>query len=154
MVRAGTQVSPQHALVAQGLKRCTTCGEVKKLGEFFKHRSAVGGVDSNCKLCVRLDTRARSYKRLYGITPEEYNALLKKQKGVCAICEQPPRSLPSRTIPGDVTATARLHVDHDHDTGAVRALLCTSCNRGIGLLKHDIALLQAAIEYLRQPRLF
>ncbi len=86
-----------------------------------------------------LDGRLR-YK--YGITREEYLALLASQAGVCAICREPE------------TATNRgkpilLAVDHDHVTGAVRALLCGRCNTGIGSFRDKPELLAAAIAYLQ-----
>lgn len=72
----------------------------------------------------------------YGITFQEYDALLTKQNGTCAICRLP-------------CATGRkLCIDHDHKTGKVRGLLCRTCNSGIGLLKEDIDTLKRAVQYL------
>lgn len=80
-------------------------------------------------------------KRRYGVTIDQYYDLLDSQRGVCGICEKPE----SNEIGGKVLALA---VDHDHDTGAVRALLCSNCNRALGLFKDDPALLDAAKAYL------
>lgn len=80
-------------------------------------------------------------KRLYGVTLDWYKEQQAKQSGVCAICNKPETSV----IRGK---TLSLAVDHCHDTGKVRALLCNSCNQGIGMLKHDRDLLQKAIAYL------
>lgn len=63
-------------------------------------------------------------KRNYGITLEEYNGLLKKQNGGCAICGAKPK-------------TRSLNVDHNHKTMWVRGLLCHLCNRALGQLKAD-----------------
>jgi hypothetical protein len=82
-------------------------------------------------------TDRRSYlKRRFGITPEDYDAMLDRQGGVCAICKREPRT--------DIS----LHVDHDHSTGAVRGLLCFDCNAGIGKFREDVGVLSAAIVYL------
>lgn len=67
--------------------------------------------------------RRYNYRYRYGITVEQYERQLRRQKGVCAICSQPPP-------PGK-----RLHVDHDHGSGQVRELLCINCNRGIGIME-------------------
>jgi hypothetical protein len=80
-------------------------------------------------------------KKHYGVTLDWYNEQLAKQGGNCAICRKPEAAL----IKGKQVALA---VDHCHDTGTVRGLLCMSCNRAIGLLRHDAGLLKAAIEYL------
>jgi len=63
------------------------------------------------------------------------------QDGLCAICADPPN-------PNGIKAGSRLHVDHCHATGRVRALLCNSCNRGIGYFRDDPARLRAALAYL------
>ncbi len=76
---------------------------------------------------------ARWFTR-YGITRDDFYALLAAQQGVCAIC-------------GGVESQ-RLHVDHDHTTGAVRGLLCGPCNRGLGSFRDNPRSLQAAVTYL------
>jgi hypothetical protein len=80
-------------------------------------------------------------KRHYGVTLEWYEAKLKEQNGVCAICKRPE----DKSIGGKVLSLA---VDHCHDSKDVRGLLCQVCNRGIGFLQHDINILKAAIAYL------
>ncbi len=90
------------------------------------------------------DNHKRAWRRWYlkdkyGITPERYDAMLERQGGLCAICEQPPQ----KTL---------LHVDHDHDTGRVRGLLCFSCNVALGYLKHDLDRLASAMTYLGAHR--
>ena len=80
-------------------------------------------------------------QRRFGITPERYSELLKLQNGTCAICKQPETA----TRLGKVKALA---VDHCHQSGAVRGLLCADCNMGIGKLKDDPLVLQSAIQYL------
>lgn len=78
----------------------------------------------------------------YGIGLDAYNALLAKQDGVCKICGNP------ETRKNKHTGTCRLHVDHCHETGNIRGLLCQKCNFGLGVFKDDIGLLQEAIKYL------
>jgi len=74
-------------------------------------------------------------KKKYGLTLAEYNQIHERQQGACAICLK--SLLPGLT-----------HVDHDHNTGRVRGLLCRRCNRAIGLLYDDLLILRHAIEYL------
>jgi hypothetical protein len=75
--------------------------------------------------------------RKYGITIADYEQMLAEQYGGCAICGRPE--------PED----GSLHVDHDHDTGAVRGLLCFPCNQAIGAFAEDLELLSSALTYLR-----
>ncbi|MFD6554575.1 endonuclease VII domain-containing protein [Streptomyces sp. NPDC058398] len=84
-------------------------------------------------------------KKLYGLTLDEYAAMLARQDGRCAICGSPPD-------PDGVKAASRLHVDHDHATGAVRELLCNRCNMGVGYFRDDPDLLRAAAEYIERHR--
>jgi hypothetical protein len=76
--------------------------------------------------------------RKYKITLEEYDRMFESQSGVCAICGKVEQSRVS------------LAVDHDHKTGAVRQLLCTKCNKGLGHFDDDIELFQKAIEYIKK----
>ena len=69
----------------------------------------------------------------------DYNALLEKQGGTCAICLAVPEG-------------RQHHIDHDHESGMIRGLLCGPCNMALGLFKDDIVRLEAAIKYLNQSR--
>jgi hypothetical protein len=84
----------------------------------------------------RIADRKSHLKRKYGLTIEQYDAMLAAQAGGCAICGEPPRD--------DI----ELHVDHDHTTGAVRGLLCFRCNNAIGDLREATELFEAAAAYL------
>lgn len=77
-------------------------------------------------------------KKNYGIGFFEYDAMFKKQNGLCAICDAPPPNHHKK----------RLNIDHCHTSGRVRGLLCDACNRGIGLLKDSPDLMLKAISYL------
>jgi hypothetical protein len=82
--------------------------------------------------------RDANLKALYGIRLVEYERILERQAGVCAICGRPPRG------------TRPLDVDHDHRTGRVRGLLCGNCNRAVGLLDEDPELFDKAKAYILQ----
>ena len=79
----------------------------------------------------------------FGMTKPEYDAMLAKQNGVCAICGEAPRDVDPRS-----GKKRRLAVDHDHATGNNRGLLCRACNVGIGHFHDDIQRMRAAIAYL------
>lgn len=80
--------------------------------------------------------RRAKLKKKYGISTEQYDEMLRRQQGVCAVC-------------GEVNPDGRrLAVDHEHETGQVRGLLCTMCNRGIGSMRDDPERLRAAAAYL------
>lgn len=80
--------------------------------------------------------------RRYNLTKEEYGKLFNEQKGCCAICEKPQSELTGRI--------KHLGIDHNHQTGKVRGLLCDVCNRGIGYLRDDIVLITKALNYLKK----
>lgn len=84
----------------------------------------------------------RALLKRYGLTPEGYEALFEAQSGLCAIC---------RRDDGQ-TKHGMLHVDHDHDSGRVRGLLCSTCNTGIGHLGDDIERVKLALAYLEKHR--
>lgn len=141
------------------MRTCTSCGETKELGQFWRDRSKKHGYAARCKPCKaaiynrmrkergydrlryqrnKAAERERHLVRKYGITQADYEQMFKAQGGRCAVCRKPQ----SRSF----------DVDHDHTTGAVRGLLCTSCNRMIGHAGDSPAKLEAAAIYLRnQP---
>lgn len=80
-------------------------------------------------------------KRLYGVDGARYAEMLAVQDGGCAICHAPPN-------PEGKASTQTLCVDHDHETGAVRGLLCHRCNKSLGGLP-TVVLLESAIRYLK-----
>lgn len=86
-------------------------------------------------------------RRRFGITGDQYAAMMKLQNGCCAICQEPERSINSNN-----GKLKELAVDHDHDTGEVRGLLCTACNRTLGYAQEDETILDRAISYLRFHR--
>lgn len=75
-------------------------------------------------------------RRRYGLTVEIYKQMLEQQHYVCAICNRE-------------DSLGNLSVDHDHETGKVRALLCRECNSGLGKFDDDAELLERAARYVR-----
>ncbi len=121
---------------------CSNCGATAT-------RIVVPGPQKmTCDECLRAASNARSrakwregyLRRTYGISIERYEEMVAKQRGCCAIC--------GTSDPGG--RHGDFVVDHDHHTGAVRSLLCSNCNAGIGLLGEDITVMTSAISYLRR----
>jgi hypothetical protein len=119
---------------------------VKPLEEFARTTASRSGRATYCLPCHNArgkasrdkvgGTRRYHLARRYGISAEEADVMLQAQGGVCAIC----RSAPAE------------HVDHDHRTGRVRALLCFNCNGGLGQFKDDPERLRAAADYVERHR--
>ena len=136
--------------VHEGIRTCSDCGQDKPHTEFDKKVVKNGRIyrASFCRPCRNVRRRSNydpdhntnsMMQKNYGITLADYDRMVEKQDGKCAICESTePRS-----------NGARFAIDHDHKTGKVRGLLCGLCNTAIGKFKDDVALLQSAIEYLR-----
>ena len=133
-------------------KLCPDCGETKPLDEFYDDKSKSNGKRSYCKPCgyaravayreanrekYAETQRRNSLKRRYGITVEQYDEMLAEQDGKCACC--------GTTEPG---GHGGFHVDHCHDTGEVRGLLCHSCNAAIGGLGDNLEGVWNAMLYL------
>jgi hypothetical protein len=114
---------------------CPKCKKRKRATAFYQRdRAEVKGYPGDllfvvcieCKRATRTEAQiwntvagAQRYSR-YGLDEEAYNTLITKQKNLCALCSSPP------------TEGKRLAIDHDHKTGRVRGLLCTSCNIALG----------------------
>jgi len=138
-------------------KRCSRCQRNKLVKYFGPNQAKNDGLDPYCRRCRRQygaayarDRRANpefkqtfrgyEFKKKYDITIDDYNDLLEKQKGGCAIC-------------GSEIADncgGHLQVDHCHKWGHVRGLLCAPCNRGLAAFDDNIFLLDKSIKYLRR----
>lgn len=138
----GREVRPPRR-VPLGHRYCPDCEAVKPLAEFPRNRSGFGGHGGYCEPChnrrgreakQRLYGGNRQYHliRRYGIGQEEFDELLAEQGGVCAICG----------------AESPEHVDHDHETGYIRGILCFNCNGGLGQFRDNETYLRHAIGYL------
>ena len=144
------------------LKKCKACSIEKPIEEYhISHQGKTGPIyKSKCKICIReyhreeyhnlTDVKKRerrnkntcnnaeyrqSYrlKSRYGLTTEDFSAMIVEQQNKCKICKcdmDPPQ------------------VDHSHNTGKVRALLCRPCNTSLGLLKENPQTLRNMITYI------
>ena len=127
--------------------RCATCDEEKPLEEFPSWLNPERARAPRCKACHYARNKAGIQRRWgntrhyhlmqkYGVSEAEVEAMKAIQGGLCPICK---------------TRSAE-HVDHDHATGRVRAILCELCNGFLGAFDDDPRLISAAIDYLEKSR--
>jgi hypothetical protein len=125
-----------------GYATCSKCGQTKP-AEKFARREDGSLRRLYCYDCKYQQDRRSSmnnkYVYKYGITLGRFEEMVVEQNGLCAICQ---------TTPVGAGKNAKLHVDHDHKTGKVRALLCSGCNSGLGYFQDNTELVLAAYEYL------
>lgn len=119
--------------------RCINCRKADKLTANLSEEERLARNKRQLERYHQNPVQARNTMLLYkyGITAEEYDVMLAQQGGVCAICKAPP-------------TTRRLAVDHDHETGKIRGLLCSRCNPALGMLLDKIEHAQSLIEYLER----
>jgi hypothetical protein len=157
------------------MKKCTKCGQEKDFKMFHKDKHNPDGFTYACKECRNnayneyykknpekqkeknnsqksnrkkyyssvegIKSSRRSHlKRMFNISLEDYNELLERQNFKCVICNGYETSYRNEV----------LSVDHCHNTGKIRGLLCNTCNRALGLFKDNKELLTNAIKYLEQ----
>lgn len=129
---------------------CVRCKRELPASLFHYERTKVNGLYSWCKECKSKVAKARydrksKLKAKFGITPEDYEAMLAAQGRVCAICGR------AETRMGNGGQRIRdLSVDHCHVTGKVRGLLCAGCNKGLGHFADRPEWLETAAAYLRR----
>lgn len=143
---------------------CPIC-ETRKPREAFGSLATVSsGLQNSCRECVngsaiadrkntepkKLYHRGRKsvLKTRYGLTIAEYEAMIEAQGNGCAICQEPIKDWKT----GDGLNARGACVDHDHESGAVRGILCVKCNSGLGQFRDDVSLLACAIVYLDRAR--
>lgn len=126
--------------------RCSVCGPVK----VYRNSPYKGRPSYRCSIAAIASVRRRQeeapdvhrnarFQRLYGITVEQYDAMLNSQGGLCARC-------------GQTSSGMRLAVDHCHDTGRVRGLLCGPCNTYLGRLEAGLGSLAGDLRYIGSTR--
>lgn len=160
-----------------GTKICSKCKIEKPVSEFHKDKNSSDGYTYACKDCrnakykeyyyanpekikekVRINReyrkeyyddperklkyRKRFIERKFNISYEVYDQLMHEQNGVCAICGNEETSSNAKY----------LAVDHDHNTGKIRGLLCSKCNRAIGLLQDNPDIVNEALNYLKKHK--
>ena len=142
-------------------KRCLQCKEVKAV-ELFRWRERRGGTrspgyESYCKACEKVNfqewyrrnkhhQRKRDFERnckKFGLSGDQYKAMVKTQSGKCAICNRPERCTRGGIV-------KNLAIDHCHDSDRIRALLCNGCNTAIGLIDEDLEIAKSIVRYLRK----
>ena len=119
-------------------KMCTRCGDEKSLDFYYRNKSAKDGRGVYCKPCwqaymkerkiaepetYRRSTKTMNLRKKYGMSLEDFENMRREQGWACAICDMV------------VESESQLCVDHDHETGAVRSLLCFSCNGKLGAIE-------------------
>ncbi|MER5558531.1 endonuclease VII domain-containing protein [Streptomyces sp. NPDC048491] len=130
-VARGKNVRPR-VKAPEGHKFCRTCGTIKPHSEWSRNRRASDGFATLCKSCKAAKGRARHLQRSYGLTEADRDSLVESQMGLCVICLSAPA----------------VHVDHCHQTGRVRGVLCFNCNSAIGKLGDDPDTVRRAAAYL------
>lgn len=163
--RSGPRPVHRCALPPYLPKTCSLCKKDKPRSEFYLREQSVDGYGGQCKECrirysriyagknpdvpiksmrayrcripnYKEEQREKKLIKKYGLSTEQYQAILLSQNGVCAICQKPPR-------PG-----TQLDVDHCHGSGRVRGLLCRTCNAGLGLFRDNPEMLRVAARYV------
>lgn len=160
------------------MKRCSKCGRVLPASGFYKNPHIADGLSGWCKDCQseysrkrwkrdkeKISAQHREYyikhrdeaneraakwrkkhpgrvrevmrKSIHGVTPERFESMFLAQKGRCAICRE---------------ALVNPNIDHCHNTGRIRGLLCRGCNLGLGNFKDSIDLLRLAAKYLTKTK--
>lgn len=127
--RAGTRRDRGLVVTVSPVRPCAWCEQE------FRHTDGRRLYCSDD--CGRIGAALREHPATYGITVQDFRRMLLAQGGLCAICRQP-----------QAKHKLILCVDHCHDTGRVRGLLCDNCNRGIGLLGDNPKTVLAAATYL------
>lgn len=131
-----TRRDPTNLLNPPGIKRCSKCRKLKPARCFYRSDRWKSGLYPQCKLCHnhkvqrrRQDLLAadpehyahRHRQRFHGLSRQDYERMVGSQKGRCAVCFR----------------KRKLVVDHNHDTGRVRGLLCSPCNSALGMVNDD-----------------
>ena len=136
------------------MKKCSKCKIEKPLSEFHNVKNGKQGKHHYCKECMsahkkqtypkhKSGYRLRQIYNKYKLTQDEVNIMYLSQDKKCKICGD---------IYEDISQHGGLYIDHCHNTGKVRGLLCRNCNNLLGVTKDNVLILQEAINYLKSHK--
>jgi hypothetical protein len=133
-----------------GTKYCKGCDATKLIDEFYLRNKTSMVRHSTCKECDKrrvsatpsIVKREQALKRMYGITQQDYDKMLLEQNNQCAIC--------GTTEPKGRHTSNYFVVDHCHNSGKVRKLLCHNCNTALGLVGDNISTIEEMIKYVKK----
>lgn len=151
-------------------KYCPGCQKTKNVRNFHKHKNKPDGLASWCKECANGNSRrwaksnkerrarvgqtyyeqnkdkvkAKRIEREYGLSPDEHKRMKKEQNNLCKLCGKPETG-----INGTSGEVQELCVDHCHETGKVRGLLCRRCNHLIACLGDTEQSIEKVLEYMK-----
>lgn len=142
--RAKAEAELGPAGVIPETRRCSKCRHIKPAGDFTRDKQKRDGLRPYCRQCEKEERdrtaerrRRAQIVRKYGVDPGWYDRTIADQGGCCGICRRP-------------LSEVKIAIDHDHSTGAVRGILCSLCNSGIGMLGDDPEIVLSAFKYLRR----
>lgn len=142
------------------MQTCSQCQVMKPLTEFYGEAKGKNGRQRWCKPCsrtrvtqwrkdnpeaVKRADRKKVLKKRYGLTPHDYNKLLAEQNNGCGVCGKPERTIQRAGSPIQFLA-----VDHDHESGRLRGLLCQPCNRALGNMGDNLEGVMRFVHYLER----
>lgn len=118
------------------IKICAHCKEEKPIAKYMLDSRYKDGYRSTCRPCRTVQSRDSQIRTRYGFERDEYEAFLESHNFECDVCG----------------SKKNLGVDHDHESGIVRGLLCSNCNTALGLVKDSNERLEALIDYLEKSK--
>lgn len=128
------------------MKKCAKCNTLKSISEFWKHKYTKDKIHYWCKSCAKRSApdqakavRKHKLKKLYKISLEDFEMMYASQLGKCLICE-------------NYVSKDKICIDHDHESGKTRGLLCRKCNIGLGMFNDEESLLNNAASYILRAR--
>lgn len=133
---------PKRQKSTETHKFCPHCQKMLPKSEFYADSKSYDGLLSHCKKCNAINHKLRTY----GLSAKDFNIMKDEQQGRCAICCRTPQEA------GHDDKHPDLVVDHDHETGAIRGLLCAHCNQALGHMQDDRMRLLNAADYLQRKR--
>jgi hypothetical protein len=131
----------RHAATDTATTRvCSACDTPKLFVEFPTSKTGYAGYSSRCRECTRAASRASRLSNMYGLSEADYQRMFEAQGGRCYVCGNRPRK-------------TRLAVDHDHETGLIRGLLCpvSRCNDVLGIYRDNVEVFRRFVAYLEAP---